>query len=131
MSGSDSQDMKTPTKKQISQQIAALKKMKPRVLHYNGFGDDHHAAIDAQISVLDNHLSEDDICDRQNECRDTECPYYEDDVDYAVESVFENALEAAKWLDGTSEYKTLTENWKQLVDVDPAKILRPSKSILR
>lgn len=120
--------MKKPTKKQINQQIAALKKMKPRVLRQSLFGDDHHAAIDAQVSVLKNRLTESDVYDRQEECRATECPFHDDDVDYAVENVFEHAREAALWLDGQSEFRLLTDNWKELVDAKPAD---PFNGILR
>ena len=40
-------------KKQIDKEIAALKKMKPNVRRSSAFGDNHHAAIDAQIDVLE------------------------------------------------------------------------------
>jgi hypothetical protein len=116
--------MKTPTKKQIDQQLAALKKMKPRVLHYSGFGDDHHAAIDAQVNVLENRLSENDLYDKKDECYEQECSG-EDGINWHVDNIFEGGVEAAKWLAGESDFKTLTENWEPLMDRDPATILRP------
>lgn len=123
-------DMKKPTKAQIKKEIAALKKIKPRVLHYSGFGDDHHAAIDAQIHVLEHKLSRDDVYDRETECRDLECSG-EDNINWHRENISGAGLEAVDWLAGESDFKTLTENWKPLMDRDPATVLRPSTGILR
>lgn len=122
--------MKKPTKKQINQQIAALKKMKPRVLRYSGFGDDHHAAIDAQIHVLKERLSTDDVYTKADDCAMMEC-CGDDNINWQYENVESAGLEAAKWLVGESDDHLLTDGWKPLMDRDPAKILRPSKSILR
>lgn len=122
--------MKAPTKKQINQQIAALKKMKPRVLHFSGFDDDHHAAIDAQVSVLENRLTEDDLYEKQSECLDMECSG-EDDINWHIDNIYESGLEAARWLAGDPEAVKPTDNWKPLMDRDQATVLRPSKSILR
>jgi hypothetical protein len=41
-----------PTPEAITAEIAALQAIKPRVRHYTLFGDDNHAAIDAQIELL-------------------------------------------------------------------------------
>lgn len=44
-------------------QVVALRAIKPTVRHYSGFGDDHHAAIESQIGVIEGTLSDDDIND--------------------------------------------------------------------
>lgn len=123
--------MKAKTDKQIAAEIKALEKIKPRVLRYSGFGDDHHAAIDAIVVVLKERLTEDDLYTRQEDCQNTECTG-DDGIDWAIEHIFENGCEAAQWLKGESEFKTLTENYKHLIDRDPATVLRPNRnSILR
>lgn len=123
--------MKAKTDKQIAAEIKALEKIKPRVLRYSGFGDDHHAAIDAQIVVLKERLTEDDLYTRQEDCEATECAG-DDNINWSYENVFEAGCEAAQWLKGESEFKTLTENYSGLVDRDQSTVLRPNRnSILR
>lgn len=75
----------------------------------SGFGDDHHRAIDAQIDVLTRRLDESAVFDSY-----PYDPCDEEAEDQVPENVHANALEAAQWLAGESEYKTLTENWKEL-----------------
>lgn len=55
---------KTKTLKEIRAEITALKAAKPRVRERNIFGDSLHDAIDAQIVVLENGLTEDEIYER-------------------------------------------------------------------
>ena len=43
---------KRKTEEQISAEIAALVALKPKVRQRTAFGDDNHAAIDAQLAVL-------------------------------------------------------------------------------
>jgi hypothetical protein len=114
------------SQKVINQQIKALTEMKPRVLRHSGFGDDHHAGIDAQIHVLKEKLTEDDIYNLKDECESTECAD-DNGIDWSVESIFDNGVEAARWLIDESELELLTDNWKGLVDKDPTKILRPTR----
>ncbi len=52
-----------PTPEQIATEVARLKAVQPRVPAYSLFGDDNHAAIDAQIKVLEEAMSEDEIHD--------------------------------------------------------------------
>lgn len=121
--------MKKPTKAQIKKEIAALRKMKPRVLHYSGFGDDHHAAIDAQIHVLENGLGSNEVYDLQCECEMNECAG-DDGIEWHRENIFSAANEVIGWREGEEEISP-TENWKPLMDRDPATVLRPSQGILR
>jgi len=91
--------MARPTREQIQAEIEQLTAMRPKVRHYTAFGDDNRAAISAQIAVLEKLLGDDAIYDR-----------YEDD-----DSILMQALEARQWLDGDSEYATLSEGWQELV----------------
>jgi hypothetical protein len=57
------------TDKEIKAEIEKLKAIKPKVRRYTVFGDNHWAAIDAQIEVLANRIDQDgadDICDEQH-----------------------------------------------------------------
>lgn len=98
--------MPEPTPDQIEAEIKTLREMKPRVRRRSGFGDDHHDAIDGQLSVLEEDLSEEDIYDAHDGACDDELFY--------AENVKDAALEARRWLDGDEENPP-SENWKELV----------------
>ncbi len=89
--------MNLPTPEQIKKEIKTLTEMQPKVKRFSTFGDDNHAAIDAQIDVLKNDLDDDEI-DEQ----------YEDHAR-------SNAHDARLWLDGEGEAETLSEGWEGLV----------------
>jgi hypothetical protein len=62
---------KTPkTDEQIKAEIAALHELKPKLPRISGFGDDNHAAIDAQIAVLTERMTRDQVRERfpENGC---------------------------------------------------------------
>jgi hypothetical protein len=92
--------MKKPTDKQVTEEIKTLKAMKPTVLRASVFGDDHHKAIDAQVAVLEEKLSEDDVYER-----------YQDRAD----NVRDAASQAAQWMEGESEDGKPSKGWKSLV----------------
>lgn len=98
--------MKKPTQKEISAEIKALRKMKPTVLARSAFGDDHHAAIDAQIETLDKGLSQGVIYDRSY--------LMEDKEDYFADNQLERALDARRWMDGEDSEKP-SSGWKSLI----------------
>lgn len=50
-----------PSAAHIAAEIAQLREVKRRYPRFNLFRDNHHAAIDAQIRVLDEHMSMDDV----------------------------------------------------------------------
>lgn len=89
-----------PDKKAMDAEVALLKKMKPDVRHYTGFGDDNHAAIEAQILVIERGMDNDEIYDRWPDERD--------------ESERSCALEAREWLDGNATDGPPSEEWKPL-----------------
>lgn len=84
-----------PTPEQVAQEIEKLVAMKPTVRRTSMFGDNHHAAIDAQVEVLRGRLTEEAIYLRYGDPLD-------DDPDQP-QNVVESALEARQWLDGESE----------------------------
>lgn len=89
--------MSVKTAKQVKAEIATLRAIKPKVLHYSGFGDDHHRAIDVQVEVLENGWDSDDINTR-----------YPDHTDNS------SAYEAVQWREGDAE-EGLADSWKELV----------------
>jgi hypothetical protein len=87
--------MRTP--EEIDKEIQALEEIKPKVRHYSSYGDDYHAAIEAQIDVL-KMLKEG--------MPRVELPLYDDT------HIWDAVEEAIAWIDGISEYDTLVEDWK-------------------
>ena len=94
--------MKKPSAKQIEAEIETLRTMKPTVLMESRFGDNHHDAIDAQIDVLMNGMTEDNVYDA---CEN----------DGLKDNVKDAMLEAAQWVNGESEDGTPSNGWKELV----------------
>lgn len=94
--------MSKPSSEQVQQEIAALKEIKPKVRRYTFFGDDNHAAIDAQIVVLEEDYDEDAIYGE-----------WEDD-----EHVLSSALEALAWKEGDlsrdNQDGALVDEWRSL-----------------
>jgi len=96
--------MKKPSKKQIDAEIKKLKNVKPRVPHANYFGDDNYEKIDAQITVLQEGLTENDVYDRFD---DPEEP------DKTCDLV-SNARDAAMWLIGEAEDGAPSKGWEEI-----------------
>jgi hypothetical protein len=96
------------TQDQIETEIDALKEIKPRVVRRSFFGDNNHAAIDAQIEALSELWEEDDIHEN------FESGYHEM---LATEHARDSALDAANWLhaDETEEVEAPSDSWKGIV----------------
>jgi len=108
---------KEPTKKQIEAEIKKLSEMKPNVKRTSIFGDNHHDAIDAQIEVLKNRLTEDEVYDRfpsMEELEDRANHGEEVDDEGYPSNVIDEAIYAAQWLAGESEDK-ISDGWKELL----------------
>ena len=98
--------MKPRTVQELEKEVHALEALKPRVRRFSKFGDDNHAAIDAQIKVFREDLSEEDIY------KEWEDPDNYDANRYLIDS----ALVAAAWRDGESEDGLApSDDWKPLV----------------
>lgn len=83
-------------RKEIETEIATLREMKPRIRRASFFGDDHHAAVDAQIDVLQNNRNEDWVWDQAS-----------------ADNVRDAACEAVRWRDGDGDKPS--DGWKELV----------------
>ena len=93
--------MEKQTPERIKQEIEHLMAIKPTVLRWSFFGDDHHATIDAQIFVLQTTMEEDDI---------------HEEMGHDADNVLDAALAARMWLDAQYEdYPDLAAQWKELV----------------
>jgi len=88
------------TAEEIKQAIEQLKEIKPKVRKMTAFGDDNHAAIEAQILVLTETMTEDQIWDEWPEDSNSH------------ERIRDNALDAYNWM--TGERDILVEDWRPL-----------------
>ena len=92
--------MEKQTLSRIQKEIDSLVAIKPKTLRTSAFGDDHHAAIDAQVLVLQRRMEEEDI--------------YEE-FGTAADNIRDEALAARMWIDGEYEdYPDLVSQWKEL-----------------
>jgi len=91
------------TNDEINAEIAALTAMKPKVRRHAHFGDDNHAAIEAQIRALTERFDDDDIWDEwpeeedEEECRERDC-----------------ARDAVNWMTGDVD-DAPSKDWADLV----------------
>lgn len=86
---------------EIDTEIKALEEMKPRVRRTTYFGDDNHAAIEAQLEVLRGNVDEDEIQDKFDDGEWTE---HERD----------NAQQAVDWMEEYTDEGSPSENWQEL-----------------
>lgn len=96
--------MAKKTDNEIKAEIQALKNCKPKVRKRNYFGDDLHEAINIQIRVLEQGLTEDEIYDQYSD------PDNEDD-----RHGLDAALDALAWMNGDeredAEHDSLAAGW--------------------
>ena len=81
---------KRKTEDQINAEITALVALKPKVCKRTAFGDDNHAAIDAQLAVLRERMSSDDVHDA----------FGDDGAEEFDQHTFDAALSAHDWMMG-------------------------------
>lgn len=98
--------LKRPSAEQIRTEIATLFELKPNVRQYSGFGDDHHAAIEAQVSVLEQSMTTDDVYDS----------FGDEAADDFAQNVLDEALRAADWLEGETD-EAPSVGWQDLAQV--------------
>lgn len=82
-----------PTPELVAAEIARLKAVHPRVPTHSFFGDDNRAAIEAQIRVLEERMSLDEVHDTFGEMSD--------EGDFS-QNTLDCALTAHDWLQGIS-----------------------------
>ena len=96
-----------PAQEEIDIEIEKLEELLPDVRQYSIFGDNHHAAVEAQIKVLSEDMTEGEIYD---EWEDPDNP----DVN---RNTLDSALQARRWLDGEAE-ESLSDDLEPLVTKD-------------
>lgn len=87
------------SKEEVQKEAETLREMKPKVRQFSAFGDDHHAAIDAQIEVLQEGLSDDDVYER-----------FEEDA----QNIFDEAMQAFEWMSGENDVAP-SVGWAELL----------------
>lgn len=94
---------KAKTAEQINAEIAALLAQRPKVRKHSAFGDDNHAAIDAQLAVLRDRMSSDAL----------RAAYGDEDSDEFNEHTFTAALSAHDWMTGAlaADEDAPAESW--------------------
>lgn len=97
--------MKKPTTKEIKTEIERLETLRLTVRSESSFGDNHKDAIDAQIQVLEEDMSEDEVCEKFTNIEEAEEDGYK-------QNVIDAAMEAALWLSGETESGSPSEEWK-------------------
>lgn len=93
--------MEPKTQKEVEEQIATLKEIRPKVRPHSTFGTSNLAQLDAQVDVLENLLDTDEIHDRYDRCG-------------TEEETLSAALDARQWIDGESEEDDLATGWPLL-----------------
>jgi len=89
-----------PVPRQVQAEIAALEAVKAKVPQYNGFGEDNHTAIDAQVWVLTERADNDQIYDA-----------YGEDVE-EFRPLLDAALDALHWMEGDEPPPSV--GWQEL-----------------
>lgn len=95
------------TDPEILDEIEKLQRLKPHIRPHSVFGDSHHEAIDAEIDVLTNRLTLDELHQR---------------YETAAQNVLEHALFAHDWMTGTldAEFLDPSDDWTSLIDTPVA-----------
>jgi len=92
--------MKTPTQRQIDAEVKLLESYRTKIP--SGTLTDNLAALEAQITVLQNKLSHDAIFDR----------WPDDERDCEIRC---NAMDAYDWMHGENDKDNPSKEWKELV----------------
>lgn len=93
------------TDEEIKAEIAALITMKPGVRSHSLFGDDNHAAIDAQVRVLAEQMSEDAVY----------VVYGDEDSGDFDQHILDSAHHAYLWMSGQPDYEAPSADWVSLL----------------
>lgn len=91
---------------EILAEVERLRTLLPQVRTTNAFGEDHHAAIDAQIAVLEKRLSHQSIYEA----------YGDEEADDFAQNVLEAALIARDWMTGdlAADEGKPSDEWTEL-----------------
>jgi hypothetical protein len=123
--------IKKPTPKVVAENIAWLKANKAKIPRYNAWGDDNWAKIEAELEVLEQDLSEEEI-DNRSHFEDEDDADAEDDSKDWTFVQRESAQFTRQWLDGDEDIPP-SENWSGLVGkpvpraISAAPLVKPKK----
>lgn len=96
------------TKEEIKTMVEKLKELKPKVRQTSVFGDNHHDAIDAQIRVLEEHMSDDGI---EREFAVIEEDENGDETYGVAQNVYDAADMIFQWRDGRKTDEEILTDW--------------------
>ncbi len=83
-----------PTDKEITEEIAKLKALKPRIPARSRFGDDNHANVDGSVTAMEKRWTEEDL---------------DEEEDSLTEAEMDGARSAVDWMSG--DEISPCENW--------------------
>ena len=93
------------TTDEVSAEISTLEAMKLNVRPFSWFGDYNHAAIDAQLEVLRERMSEDAVYEA----------YGDETADEFDQHLLDSAHHAYLWMSGEND-NSPSSDWKPLVE---------------
>jgi hypothetical protein len=94
---------KWKTEEQIAAEVSALEAVKPKLREFTAFGDNNHAAVDAQLAVLRQRMDHDDVYDA----------YGDEESEDFDQYTLDAALNAHDWMVGTlaADEGSPSEDW--------------------
>jgi len=98
------------TDKEIEKEIKWLEENKPNIRRFNGFGENNHEKVDAEIDVLKNRRTEMQIYSIY-ESFDS---IHEDDAEAESHAELDAALDAYRWMSGEDNMPP-SEDWENAV----------------
>ncbi len=109
---------KPKTDKQIDKEIAAMKKLRPKVLPFSLFGDDNLKLFDATIRVLEERMDDMDIDENfeplQEDGEDDDENIANGDINQDEGRSYDIASsmrEVVSWMDGTDDGDAPSKGW--------------------
>lgn len=94
-----------PTTEEVAQEAARLRAIKPKVRQFSMFGDDNHAAIEAQLDVLESRLKDEHAIFKRYLANEGE-----DEHNRTA------ALSAWDWMQGVERDITPSSEWESLFE---------------
>jgi len=106
--------MNNPTQKQINNEVAKLEKLKGKIQKTSAFGDNHVDAIEAQVRVLKERLTDQQIEDKSHHEDEDEDDEHAEDESLWKQNVRDAAMDARNWLTGQVK-EPPSKGWLSLV----------------
>lgn len=110
--------MAKPSPETVQAQIDWLEENRDKIPQYNAFAESLQDKIDAELEVLKEDLSEDDIYDKSVEEEDADPEECGRDWSHAQRN---SALDVRQWLDGECD-ESPEDNWTPLIGWKPPEL---------